>query len=66
MANRARAFSAHYRDPGSTKLGEALRERSSCIAKRYAAATSEMLLYMASRAQLVDEVLRPALLNATL
>jgi dTMP kinase len=49
------------RDPGSTQLGERLRslllERSSTpIARR-----SEMLLYMASRAQLVEEVIRPAL-----
>jgi dTMP kinase len=49
------------RDPGSTQLGERLRsillERSTTpIARR-----SEMLLYMASRAQLVEELIRPAL-----
>jgi dTMP kinase len=49
------------RDPGSTQLGERLRslllEKSATpIARR-----SEMLLYMASRAQLVEEVIRPAL-----
>jgi dTMP kinase len=49
------------RDPGSTDLGERLRElllnsRSTPIGRR-----AEMLLYMASRAQLVDEVIRPAL-----
>jgi dTMP kinase len=49
------------RDPGSTQLGERLRaillEKSSTpIARR-----SEMLLYMAARAQLVEEVIRPAL-----
>ncbi len=50
------------RDPGSTPLGEQVREillnsdESTPIAAR-----SEMLLYMAARAQLVDEVLRPAL-----
>lgn len=49
------------RDPGSTKLGEAVRELvlqrdDLAIARR-----SEMLLYMAARAQLVDEVVRPAL-----
>lgn len=50
------------RDPGSTALGERVREilltsdESTPIAGR-----SEMLLYMAARAQLVDEVIRPAL-----
>jgi dTMP kinase len=51
----------YCRDPGSTALGEAIREillRSDGnvpIGRR-----SEMLLYMAARAQLVDEVIRPA------
>lgn len=49
------------RDPGSTQLGERLRsillEKSSTPISR----RSEMLLYMASRAQLVEEVIRPAL-----
>jgi len=49
------------RDPGGTPLGDRLRflllERSAwSIGLR-----AEMLLYMASRAQLVDEVVRPAL-----
>lgn len=49
------------RDPGSTQLGEAIREillrhGSTPIDRR-----SEMLLYMAARAQLVEEVIRPAL-----
>jgi dTMP kinase len=50
------------RDPGSTDLGERLRDlllSSQCsvrIDRR-----SEMLLYMAARAQLVEEVIRPAL-----
>lgn len=49
------------RDPGATALGERLRgillDRSSlAIGLR-----AEMLLYMASRAQMVDEVIRPAL-----
>ncbi|MCH8047748.1 MAG: dTMP kinase [Planctomycetes bacterium] len=49
------------RDPGSTDLGEAVREilldgEISEISPR-----SEMLLYMAARAQLVDEVIGPAL-----
>jgi dTMP kinase len=50
------------RDPGSTPLGERLRtllldsDEGTPIGVR-----SEMLLYMAARAQLVDEVIRPAL-----
>jgi dTMP kinase len=49
------------RDPGSTKLGEAVR---SLLLDRHDLAIdrrSEMLLYMAARAQLVAEVIRPAL-----
>jgi dTMP kinase len=49
------------RDPGGTALGDRLRsillERSTI----HPALRAEMLLYMASRAQLVDEVIRPAL-----
>jgi dTMP kinase len=49
------------RDPGSTRLGERLREillhKSDTPIER----RSEMLLYMAARAQLVDEVIQPAL-----
>lgn len=49
------------RDPGSTALGESVREillhRTDMAIHR----RSEMLLYMAARAQLVEEVIRPAL-----
>ncbi len=49
------------RDPGTTPLGEAIRDillhRSDLAIDR----RSEMLLYMAARAQLVAEVIRPAL-----
>ena len=49
------------RDPGSTPLGEAVRDlllnrHDLPIDRR-----SEMLLYMAARAQLVEQVVRPAL-----
>ena len=49
------------RDPGSTALGEAVRKilldsQTTPIGRR-----SEMLLYMAARAQLVEEVISPAL-----
>jgi dTMP kinase len=50
-----------FRDPGSTQLGEALREILLHRQEIALSATSEMLLYMASRAQLVAEQLRPAL-----
>ena len=52
------------RDPGSTPLGEKIRDillfadSGLPIARR-----SEMLLYMAARAQLVEEKIRPALKN---
>jgi len=49
------------RDPGSTPLGERLRDillhKSDISISRRA----EMFLYMASRVQLVDQVIRPAL-----
>ncbi|MEI8374504.1 MAG: dTMP kinase [Planctomycetota bacterium] len=53
---------AMCRDPGSTHLGEAIRDlllhrHDLAIERR-----SEMLLYMAARAQLVAELIRPALL----
>ena len=50
-----------FRDPGSTKLGEAVREILLHREDIPLASTSEMLLYMAARAQLVAEQLRPAL-----
>ncbi len=50
-----------FRDPGSTKLGEALREILLHRQEIPLSPTAEMLMYMASRAQLVAEQLRPAL-----
>ncbi|HJN13627.1 MAG TPA: dTMP kinase [Pirellulaceae bacterium] len=49
------------RDPGGTRLGETIREILLEHSDITIGARSEMLLYMASRAQLVDEVIRPAL-----
>ena len=49
------------RDPGGTKLGESLREILLHRSEIPLAMKSEMLLYMASRAQLVSEVIRPSL-----
>ncbi len=50
-----------FRDPGSTKLGDAVREILLHREDIPLAMTSEMLLYMAARAQLVAEQIRPAL-----
>ena len=49
------------RDPGSTPLGEAVRELVLTRHDLRVDRRSEMLLYMAARAQLVEEVIRPAL-----
>jgi len=49
------------RDPGSTALGEALRDIVLSDFQTPMARRSEMLLYMASRAQLVQQIIRPAL-----
>ena len=50
-----------HRDPGSTKLGTAVREILLHREDIPLANTTEMLLYMAARAQLVAENIRPAL-----
>jgi dTMP kinase len=49
------------RDPGGTQLGEAVREILLHRSETPLGPTSEMLLYMASRAQLVAEIIQPAL-----
>ena len=49
------------RDPGGTALGDRLRAILLDRETVPLAMRSEMLLYMASRAQLVDEVIKPAL-----
>src|SRR5690606_10857423 len=49
------------RDPGATPLGEAVRELLLHRGDLTIDARAEMLLYMAARAQMVDEVIRPAL-----
>jgi len=52
---------AHFRDPGGTELGEELRRVLLDPASKNMAPWTEMLLYMASRAQLVAEKIRPTL-----
>src|SRR4051812_10953301 len=49
------------RDPGGTPLGDRLRQILLDRDTAPPALRAEMLLYMASRAQLVEEVIRPAL-----
>ena len=49
------------RDPGGTALGERLRAVILSDESVQPSMRAETLLYMASRAQLVDEVIRPAL-----
>jgi dTMP kinase len=49
------------RDPGSTPAGDAIRAILLDRHDLHVAPTAEMLLYMAARAQLVAEVVRPAL-----
>jgi dTMP kinase len=49
------------RDPGGTRLGDEVRRLLLERRELAFAARAEMLLYMASRAQLVEEVIAPAL-----
>ena len=49
------------REPGSTQLGEAIRNILLNDWDTPMGGVSEMLLYMASRGQLVEEIIRPAL-----
>jgi dTMP kinase len=49
------------RDPGSTPLGEAIRELLLTRSDLPISRRAETLLYMAARAQMVEEVIRPAL-----
>lgn len=49
------------REPGSTNIGEQIRTVLLDPANTDMTLRSEMLLYMASRAQLVEQVIRPAL-----
>lgn len=54
-----------FRDPGATRLGESIREILLHREDIPLAMTAEMLLYMASRAQLVEERIKPALATGT-
>lgn len=49
------------REPGGTTIGEQVRACLHDVANERMTAAAEVLLYSASRAQLVEEVIRPAL-----
>ncbi len=53
----------HTREPGGTPLGERVREILLSPGTGDLSARTEVFLYQAARAQLVDEVIRPALGN---
>ena len=50
----------HVRDPGTTKLAESVRAILLDPAQGHVAAAAEVCLYLAARAQLVEEVVAPA------
>jgi dTMP kinase len=60
LAGRGREV-VHLRDPGTTRVGERIRAILLDPAHEEIDATTEMMLFMAARAQLVAEKLRPAL-----
>jgi dTMP kinase len=51
----------YLREPGGTKISEKIRGILLDAKNRQMSALTEMLLYMASRAQVVQEVIKPAL-----
>jgi dTMP kinase len=51
----------HTREPGGTAIGDQIREILHSLANTAMAPRAELLLYNAARAQIVAEVIRPAL-----
>jgi dTMP kinase len=49
------------REPGGTNIGEQVRECLHDVRNKSMTSAAEVLLYSASRAQLVEEIIRPAL-----
>ena len=64
LARRGRRV-LRTREPGGTPLGEKIRGLLLDAGNSEMVPLTELFLYMASRAQLVDEVIRPALLGGT-
>lgn len=59
---RRKGFRAVYlREPGATRIGEKIRRILLAPKNKFMSPECEMLLYMASRAQVVTDVIRPAL-----
>ncbi|MBN1487382.1 MAG: dTMP kinase [Anaerolineae bacterium] len=54
------------REPGGTSIGESIRDLVHDCAHTEMTSVAEILLYSASRAQLVGEVLRPAVVTGSL
>ena len=51
----------HIREPGGVPISEAIRKILLSLHSKHMVKECEMLLYMAARAQLVTEIIRPAL-----
>lgn len=61
---KEKGFSVVYvREPGGTKVSEQIRKILLDARNSSMAAVCEMLLYMAARAQIVEEIIKPALLK---
>ncbi len=54
------------REPGSTKIGEKIRDILLDTSHSEMSEMTEMLLYMSARAQLVDEIIKPAIKKGTI
>jgi dTMP kinase len=69
LADRLRASDRSVlavREPGGTELGESLREILLAVGGEGIDPRAELFLYLASRAQLVARVIRPALASGTI
>ena len=53
------------REPGGTELGESIRDILQSVDRGLSSMESELLLFLSSRAQLVEEIIRPALDDGT-
>jgi dTMP kinase len=62
---RAGVATLAVREPGGTVVGDEIRRLLLDDPHRHIAPRAEALLFMASRAQLVDEIVRPAVLGGT-